>query len=206
MFMKNTIVQAGLTAALVMLTQAGLAAPMLSFTSEQNDIERTYQLGDTVNLGVWISGLDPASGDALGGFDLSVGYDGSVTDYQATRFGDTLADYSFIPPSAVETSSNGVDLDGVALTFDLSGQPPAFELFTLQFLAADVGTSSLTFGSVLLSDALGDELVSGTYSATLNVVAPPSNVPEPGSLGLLLMGLAGCVIGTYRSRSAAVST
>ncbi|GGC77197.1 hypothetical protein [Marinobacter halophilus] len=203
--MKYTIAKAGLAAGLLMAAQVGWALPMLSFTSAQSDIEQTYQLGDTVSMDVWISGLDPASGGGLGGFNLSVGYDGAVTDYKSTVFGDTLAEYSFFPPSASETGSNGVDLDGVALAGDLSDQPEAFELFTLEFLAASVGTSSLTFGSVLLSDASGDPLVSGTNSATLNVVAPPVKVSEPGSLALLMIGLAAGVIGRYRSRSSAAS-
>ncbi len=163
------------------------ATPVLSFGNSGGDVAQSYNLGDTVSLDVWISGLEATD---LGGFDMNLSFNGAVTGYQQTVFSTDLDDSVFYGLAAVPTSSNSLNLSGFSLLADLSTQADALKLFTLVFTAGEAGTSTLKLDDVLLSDAMGLELASESYLAEITVNGTPASVPEPGALGLILGALA----------------
>lgn len=163
------------------------ATPVLSFGNSGGDVAQSYNLGDTVSLDVWISGLEATD---LGGFDMNLSFNGAVTGYQQTVFGTDLDDSVFYGLAAVPTSSNSLNLSGFSLLADLSAQASALKLFTLVFTAGEAGTSTLKLDDFLLSDAMGFELASESYLAEVTVKGTPASVPEPGVLGLMLGALA----------------
>lgn len=202
--MKWNLANIGLLSLAITLSPGALAAPILSFDNAEADIQKTYQLGDTVSVDLWISGLAPSAGAALGGFDLETGYNGSITNYQNTAFGTSLNDYDFDFLSADELSPNAVRHAGVSLSFDLSDQLSAFKLFTMEFTATQAGESLLALSSVLLADEFGLELLDAqTYTANITVEGGFVSVPEPGTLALLVAGLA--ALGWRRSRAGALA-
>lgn len=190
--MKWNLVSIGLLVLTITMSRGALAAPILSFDNAEADIQKTHQVGETILMDLWISGLDPSAGDALGGFDLETSYDGAVTDYQSTEFGEALNDYQFFALEADELGQNAVNHSGVSLSFDLSDQISAFKLFTIEFTAAQLGESVLALDRVLLSDAFGFELEAQTYSATIRVQGA-TEVPEPDTLALMLLGLVALI-------------
>lgn len=163
------------------------AAPVLSFGNTGGDVAQSYNLGDTVSLDFWISGLETTD---LGGFDMNLSFNGAVTGYQNAVFSTDLDDSLFYGLAAVPTSSNSLNLSGFSLLADLSAQADALKLFTLVFTAAESGTSAIKLDDFLLSDALGLELESESYLAEITVKGAPASVPEPGALGLMLGALA----------------
>lgn len=186
---KWNLMSVGLLVLTITLSRGALAAPILSFNNAEADIQETYQVGETILMDLWISDLAPSAGEALGGFDLAMSYDGAVTDYQTSVFGEELNNYDFFALEADELGSNAVRHAGVSLSFDLSNQMSSFKLFTLEFMAAQVGESVLALDQVLLSDAFGFEIVEPqTFSATITVEGPIT-VPEPGTLALMVTGL-----------------
>lgn len=169
------------------LASSAYAAPILSFSNSGGNVAQSYNVGDTVSLDFWISGLDAAD---LGGFDMNLSFNGAVTGYQNTVFSTDLDDSLFYGLTADPTSNNSLYLSGFSLLADLSSQASSLKLFTLAFTAGQAGTSTIKLDDVLLSDALGLELGAESYLAEITVSDKPASVPEPGTLGLMLTALA----------------
>ncbi len=175
-----------------LLAASAYAAPVLSFGNSGGDTAHTYQVGDTVSLDLWVSGLDGTDdlgGLDLGGFDMNLSFNGGVTGYQNTLFSTDLDDSLFYGLSAVP-SSNGLNLSGLSLLWDFSSQLSAFKLFTLSFSADNAGVSTLKLDDFILSNSWGEEFASANYLAEITVTDKPVSVPEPGTLGLLFSALA----------------
>lgn len=184
---------------LIAVSALGLAAtgayatPVLSFGNAGANVAHSYNVGDTVSLDFWISGLDGTDdlgGFDLGGFDMNLSFNGAVTGYQNAVFSSDLDDSLFYGLAATPTSGNSVNLSGVSLAWDFSGQASALKLFTLAFTAGQAGISTIKLDDFLLSDSWGNELAGDSYLANITVNEKPTSVPEPGSLGLLLGALA----------------
>lgn len=158
------------------------AAPILSFNNQNAALEQNYYLGDNISLELWISGLDSAD---LGGFDIGFVFDQAITPFGSVLFNDDWLDFG-----GSLSGAGTLNLASLSSHFDLSSQADALHLATLNFSASAVGSSLLAFSSVLLSDGLGFELSAQDFAATLNVSAQPdgNQIPEPGSLALLLLG------------------
>lgn len=185
---KNALVKKILAvSALGLAATSAYATPILSFGNSGSNVAQSYNVGDTVSLDFWISGLE---GDDLGGFDMNLSFNGAVTGYQNTVFSTDLDDSLFYGLSADPTSSNGLYLSGFSLLADLSGQANSLKLFTLAFTAGQVGSSTIKLDDFILSDALGSEFASASYLAEITVKDQPTSVPEPSSLGLLAGALA----------------
>jgi hypothetical protein len=182
--------------ALALLASTAQAIPVLSFENANTNIQQTYFQGDTINIGLWISGLegtDTSGGFDLGGFDLNLSYNGAVTDYQNTTFNSALDDSAFLFLSADQLSLHLTNLAGISVEEDLSGQADQFQLFTLAFTANQLGTSLLQLDSSLLSNSQASELLSSNFLAEITVVEKPVSVTEPGSLVLMGIGLFGII-------------
>ncbi len=181
--------------ALCLLANASYAAPVLSFGNAGANVAHDYTVGDTIALDFWISGLngsDDLGGVDLGGFDLNLSFNGAVTGYQGTTFSSDLDNSLFYGLDASSSSTNSVNLSGVSLLADLSAQASEFKLFSLLFTADQVGTSTIKLEDFILSNSWFTELASDNYLAEINV--RPVTVPEPSSLGLLLLALGAIVI------------
>lgn len=188
------IIAVGLVAGVFnLLAASAYAAPVLSFGNSGGDSAHTYQVGDTVSLDLWISGLDSTDdlgGLDLAGFDMNLSFNGGVTGYQNTLFSTDLDDSLFFGLTAMPTSGNGLNLSGLSLLWDLSPQASAFKLFTLNFSADNAGVSTLKLDDFILSNSWGEAFASANYLAEITVTDKSVSVPEPGTLGLLFSALA----------------
>jgi hypothetical protein len=94
--------------------------------------------------------------------------------------------------TTVGTGSVSLDEFSFLSGFELDAlQPADFTLATLQFSADAVGTSTLGFGAIDLSDAVGSTIVPTLETGEITVV------PLPASLPLFLSAL-GCLFGIRR--------
>lgn len=185
---KKIIAMGAVVGAFSVLAASAYATPVLSFGNSGSNVAQSYNVGDTVSLDLWVSGLD-GSND-LGGFDMNLSFNGAVSGYQNTVFSTDLDDSWFYGLSAAPTSSNGLYLSGFSLLADLSAQANTLKLFTLSFIAGQAGNSTITLDDFILSDSWGTEFASESYLAEITVNNKPTSVPEPGTLGLLLGALA----------------
>ncbi|REL28510.1 PEP-CTERM sorting domain-containing protein [Thalassotalea euphylliae] len=162
------------------------ATPILSFNNSGSDIIETVTLGDSVNLDLWISGLDA---DNLGGFDINMGFDNSILSLTNAVLDPLLTEFDFL---SISPSAANVELSGVSLFGDLSAQADAFRLASFSFDTAAIGSGIIEISSALLSDELALPLAFDNFTATINVndlVTTPPSIPEPTTWLLLIAGL-----------------
>ena len=163
------------------------AAPVLSFGELEQDYLYSAYEGDSLEIPVWISGLDPEN---VGGFDVTFTFDEPVTDLVSVDFSlDSVG--TFIYDSV--DSYGEVTLSAVSLDWDLSGQPSAFQIASLTFSAVSAGLGQMMFTDVLLSDDFGSPLsLADSFIADINIMSvqvPPTPVPAPPAAGLMLFSL-----------------
>lgn len=183
--------------AMCLLASASYAVPVLSFGNAGTNVAHDYTVGDTIALDFWVSGLtgsDDLGGLDLGGFDLNLSFNGAVTGYQGTTFSSDLDDSLFYGLDASSSSSNSVNISGVSLLADLSAQASEFKLFTLLFSADHAGTSSVKIDDFILANSWLGGFTSDNFLADITVNETAVTVPEPSSLGLLLLALGAIVI------------
>lgn len=186
--------------AFTLIADLSFATPILSFENMGSDINKSYYVGDTISLDLWVSGLDGndnVGGSDLGWFDLHFSFNNAVTGYQNTVFSSDLNDSLFFGLSATQTSSNTVNNFGISLLFDLSSQANEFKLFTLVFSADQIGASILQLDNILLADSWANELISDNFFAEINVSETLVDVPEPSGWSLLL-GIFALVVVRHR--------
>ncbi|OFC69089.1 hypothetical protein [Alteromonas confluentis] len=177
-----------LSSVMLMLGSAtASAAPVLSFGELEQDYLYSAYEGDSLEIPVWISGLDPEN---VGGFDVTFTFDEPVTDLVSVDFSlDSVG--TFIYDSV--DSYGEVTLSAVSLDWDLSGQPSAFQIASLTFSAVSAGLGQMMFTDVLLSDDFGSPLsLADSFIADINVMSvqvPPTPVPAPPAAGLMLFSL-----------------
>jgi hypothetical protein len=176
-----------------LLAASAYAAPVLSFGNSGSNTSHSYQVGDTVSLDLWLSGLDGTDdlgGLDLGGFEMNLSFNGGVTGYQNTLFSTDLDDSLFYGLVADPTSSSSLNLSGLSLLWDFSSQASQLKLFTLNFSADQAGVSILTLDDFILSNSWGIEFGSDNFLAEITVIDKSVSVPEPSALALLLSALA----------------
>jgi hypothetical protein len=183
----------------IVLMVSGLAGvavaqpPALSLSFEPSS--QTVGLGDSLGVGIRISGLGDFTEPSLGAFDLDVMFNPAVLDFTGAAFGDPvlgdqldltgLGAFTGFTGSLGSTNIWELSLD---LPSDLETlQEDSFILATLSFGATGLGTSTLGMSVNALGDSLGNPL-----SATLGT-GSVSVVPLPGAvlLGALGLGAAG---------------
>lgn len=189
--MKKPLIVITLLMTLINSAEA-YAVPILSFDNNMSDVNRVVDLGDTLTLDLWISGLDV---DDLGGFDFSVTFDGAVTSLMNASKNMALTEFDIFN---LTPALNQVTFDGVSLFADLTTQADAFRLASFSFAAASIGNSVLMLENVLLSDAFGFELSAQSFVANVTVRDPAANpIPEPQ---IFVLFLAGALLISHRQR------
>jgi hypothetical protein len=177
----------------VVLWLSGLlrASPALAISLELVPSSATVMAGDSLSVGVVISGL--GGPPSVGAFDLTVSSDPAILSPTGVTFGlflgnpgllEALTDFRFLA-GLMEFAEVSLllpsDLDDL--------QPASFTLATLSFTALASGTTMLAFSEITVDDAFGNLLLG-------------KKVPEPASLLLTASGLAGlgAVAGAWHGR------
>lgn len=151
---------------------------------------QTVQLGDLATADIQISDLGNKTSPALGSFDINVGFDPEILQFQNAIFGDIslgnqLDLFGFGTSSGLLSSVNQINLFEVS--FDLiddlnSLQADEFTLARLIFKTLQTGDSPLIFSDIILGDANGDPLAAVLREGEITV-EDPAQIPTP-SLGL----------------------
>lgn len=141
------------------------------------------------------------TGNIIGAFDFFVVYDPAVLAFDAVVFGTALGGES--DSLRIDDASPAGNVNVVELSF-LSDLPALQDgvsdqlLFSISFDTLASGSSSLDFDENILGFAggyLGDEngigIVLDNIGAGSITVNTSPTISEPGSLALLLLGLAG---------------
>ena len=159
---------------------------------EFDPVTQTITEGGKADVEVWLRELN---GTLIGVYDIAMTFDPAVLSPSGSplTFGTGLG----APDNSIKGWTIGpafIMVFEVSLLSDLSGQHPGSDellLFTLSFTGIGTGSSPLTFHDVILGDENGEGLTSGNLGATVTVEPGQNVVPEPGTLLLLGVGLAG---------------
>ncbi len=184
--MKRTLIAAW-TLAGVLAAGTSQAVPIVVIVPGSSGVT----VGGSTTVDVVVSGL---ADEYVGAYDLTLEWDPALLGLSNVLFdvyldgpADSLADFS--------VGAGTVNLFEVSLGA-LANQTGTgeFRLFSLTFDALSAGTASLWFsGSAaqLLGDANGAAYGDVEYgTARFNIEPAGTSVPEPGSLALMLAGLA----------------
>lgn len=173
-----------------------LAALLLSSTIAQAitiGFDNITQSGNSVNVGVVISGLGSGEAPSVSTYDLVVNFDPTHLSYSDTTFGDSVLgnqldvlDFGVNEQSATLDSSGNLNI--FELSFDTAAdlddlQADSFTLATLTFDILKADTSPLEISINDLGDAAGDFLTADLTSATVN------SVPVPPAFWLMASGI-----------------
>ena len=155
------------------------ATPALAISVDLVPSSVTVMAGDSLSVGVVISGLVAGGPPSVGAFDLTVSFNPAILSPTGVAFGLFLRNPGLLQAlTGFNFLSGLVEFAEVSLLSPAALdalQPASFTLATLSFTALASGTTTLAFSQITVDDAFGNKLA----------------IPEPGTLLLLGSGLAG---------------
>lgn len=154
----------------------------------------------TTETAIIVSGLVDGAAPSLGAYNLQVAFDPSLLTATSVELGDrTLGSQLdlnvFGSIKSTSISSGLVQIDEVSFESpsDLDTlQAGEFALAYIRFNAIAVGIASLTLTVNELADSVGQPISDYSVAPDARVtIEETTSVPEPASLALLALGLAG---------------
>lgn len=168
---------------------AGALGQANGYTLTVTPPDQTTTVGSQVGVAVTASDL-LAGGIGIGAYNLDLSFGDDVLSFNnvvdgfglGAAFGLTYA----LSGNMLTLTDTSLDDPDTLLAL----QSPSFTLFTVYFDAIGAGTSLLSLSGITLADAYG-ALAVGVSSVNGSVTAmPASPVPEPGAIGMMLLGMA----------------
>lgn len=164
--------------------------------------QATIGIGGGIAVDVVIADLGLGAAPTVAGFDLDITFDPGVLSFVSVDFGGDLGVIgleTLLPSVNLLAGPTRVDLALSSLLSDATldaNQPASFVLATLHFTGLGLGTSALAITQALLANTPGGAITTTLSGTSIEVV-----VPEPGSLALVALGLAGFARAGTRRRA-----
>ena len=164
-------------------------SPCYAVTLSVAPTATTVPIGSQFDVIVSIDGLTGGAVPSLGVFDVDVTFDEARVMFYGSAFGSGLDVLGLGSVRSVSVGTGAVNMFELSLDSpdDLhSLQLGSFELFRLTFIATALGDAPFSLSSNALGDAFGAAIAHSVVGNAVIVVV--SEVPEPSSMALLLLG------------------
>lgn len=164
---------------------------------------QSVNLGESVDIGIQVSGLGSGGAPSLSAFSFDLTYDLAILNLVSVTFGDPLLTPTnqlelsavpsisgFIPGVGNAVNVFQISLDPASVLND--EQADAFRLVTIRFQTVQAGVSALGFANLSLADAadIPNDITSTFAMAPGSITVQAGNeIPEPASGLLVLAGV-----------------
>ncbi len=194
----------------ILLLTTTLSNADLAQASIQLGFSPAAQTGNTLSVGIVISGLAEDAAPALATYDFNLQFDANQLAFTGASFGDSILGNQLDLFNLGENAASANLIDtGVLNVFELSLdsaadlnnlQADSFTLATFSFFVLSSGNSLLNLTLNTLADANGEPL-----DADISPAAPITTVPLPSAFLMLFTGLAGLIFTAANSSSARIT-